>query len=79
MKVVEIIREFNGADPFAPYEIHMAGGTRFRVPHPDFVSISPRDSMVVVFDLKDRLHHLNVMLIERVVAAGSVRKRRRAA
>ena len=42
--VIESIREFNRTVPFVPYEIRMASGEHFRVPHPDFVSISPRGS-----------------------------------
>ena len=63
--VVESIREFNRAVPFKPYEIQMASGERYPVPHPDFVSISPRGSFVIIIDSKDRPHHLNAMLIER--------------
>ena len=63
--VIQSIREFNGTVPFVPYEIHMASGERFRVPHPDFISISPRGSFVVVIDAQERPHHLNALLIER--------------
>jgi len=63
--VIESIREFNRAIPFKPYELRMAGGERFKVPHPDFISISPKGSFVVVIDSKDRPHHLNAILIER--------------
>ncbi|HYV27692.1 MAG TPA: hypothetical protein VFA77_09180 [Candidatus Eisenbacteria bacterium] len=63
--VIESIREFNRAVPFIPYEIHTASGERYSVPHPDFISISPRGSFVVVIDAKDRPHHLNALLIER--------------
>jgi hypothetical protein len=63
--VIESIREFNRAVPFVPYEIHTASGERYTVPHPDFISISPRGSFVVVIDAKDRPHHLNALLIER--------------
>jgi hypothetical protein len=64
--VIESIREFNRAVPFGPYEIHTASGERYVVPHPDFVSISPRGSFVIVIDAKERPHHLNAILIERV-------------
>jgi len=62
---IESIRQFNHAVPFVPYEIHMASGERYDVPHPDFISISPRGSFVVVIDAKERPHHLNALLIER--------------
>jgi hypothetical protein len=63
--VIESIREFNRAVPFKPYEIQMASGQRYEVPHPDFVSISRRGSFIVLIDEKDRPHHLSVLLIER--------------
>jgi hypothetical protein len=64
--VIESIREFNRSVPFVPYEVRMNGGETYRVPHPDFISISPRGSFVVIIDKRDRPHHLNALLIERV-------------
>ena len=64
--VIESIRELNRAVPFRAYEIKTAGGEHYVIPHPDFISISPRGSFVVVIDNKDRPHHLNAILIERV-------------
>ena len=68
--VIESIREFNRAVSFAPYEIRMNGGERHVVPHPDFISVSPRGSFAVVIDKQDRPHHLNGLLIERVSLLG---------
>jgi len=74
--VIESIRQFNRAVPFLPYKIHMASGERYDVPRPDFISISPRGSFVVVIDAKDRPHHLNALLIERAsLLNGPARKR----
>jgi hypothetical protein len=64
--VIESIREFNRSVPFVPYEVRMNGGETYRVPHPDFISISPRGSFIVIIDKRDRPHHLNALLIERV-------------
>ena len=64
--VIESIREFNRAVPFVPYQVRMNGGETYVVPHPDFISISPRGSFVVIIDKNDRPHHLNALLIERV-------------
>jgi hypothetical protein len=63
--VIASIREFNRSVPFVPYEIHTASGERYSVPHPDFISISPKGSFVVVIDAQERPHHLNALLIER--------------
>jgi hypothetical protein len=74
--VITSIREFNRTVPFVPYEIHTAGGERFKVPHPDFISISPRGSFVVVIDAQERPHHLNSLLIERASLLNGSRGRR---
>ena len=47
------------------YRIRTVSGERYTVPHPDFISISPRGSFVVIIDAKDRPHHLSAILIER--------------
>jgi len=60
------MREFNRAVPFRPYEIRMVSGESYRVPHPDFVSIGPRGSLVVFIDANDWPHHLSSLLIESV-------------
>ncbi len=64
--VIESIRAFNRAVPFTPYEVDMSGGETYVVPHPDFISVSPRGTFVVIIDQRDRPHHLNALLIERV-------------
>jgi hypothetical protein len=64
--VIQSIREFNRAVPFEPYEIRMVSGERHSVPHPDFISVAPRGSFVVLIDAKERPHHLSTLLIESV-------------
>ena len=63
--VIKSIREFNHTVPFVPYEIHMASGETYEVQHPDFISISPRGSYVIIIDAEERPHHLNALLIDR--------------
>ena len=64
--LIDAIREYNQASPFVPYEIRTNGGKRLRVPHPDFVFISPRGSWVMVTDLDERPRHISSILIEEV-------------
>jgi hypothetical protein len=64
--VLASIREFNRAVPFKPYEIRMMSGESFDVPHPDFISISPKGSFVVFIDKDECPHHLSSLLIESV-------------
>jgi hypothetical protein len=44
----------------------MASGQCYEVPHPDFISISPRGSFVVLFDANEHPYHLSTLLVERV-------------
>jgi hypothetical protein len=62
--VLASIRKFNNAVPFKPYEIRMASGEKYKVPHPDFVHISPKGSFVLFIDAEDCPHHLSTLLIE---------------
>jgi hypothetical protein len=73
--VVESIREFNRAVPFKPYEIQMASGQSYKVPHPDFISISPKGSFVIVFDANEHPYHLSSFLMERVSLLKGRRRR----
>lgn len=71
--VVEPIREFLKAVPFHPFELHLTDGRKFRVPHPDFVTVSPKGSTVIVFDENEHPHHISSLLI---VSANPARNRR---
>ncbi|PYK73848.1 MAG: hypothetical protein DME42_06020 [Verrucomicrobia bacterium] len=74
--VIQSIREFNRTVPFVPYEIHTASGERYEVPQPDFISISPKGSFVVIIDAKERPHHLNALLIERASLLNGQKRRK---
>jgi hypothetical protein len=74
--VIDSIREFNRSVPFTPYEIQTVSGDCYRVPHPDFISISPKGSFVVVIDAKERPHHLSSLLIERASLLNSHGRRK---
>ena len=76
--VIGSIREFNRAVPFVPYEVRMNGGESYAVPHPDFISVSPRGTFVVIIDQQDRPQHLSALLIERVSPLPAQRGRRAA-
>jgi len=62
--IVEALRTLNHAVPFKPYVIRMASGEKYNVQHPDFISVSPRGSMIVLFDEEERLHMLSPLLME---------------
>jgi len=69
---IEAIREFNRAVPFRPYEIRTNGGERLRVPHPDFILVSPKGAWIIVTDEQEHPRHISSILIEEVAP---IRKR----
>jgi hypothetical protein len=71
--LIDAIRDYNHAVPFKPYEIRTNGGKRLRVPHPDFIMVSPKGTWVIVTDEKERPRHISTLLIEEVTP---LRKRR---
>ena len=64
--LIEAIREFNRAVPFQPYEIRTNGGERLRVPHPDFIFVSPKGTWIIVTDEHEHPRHISSILIEEV-------------
>ncbi len=80
--ILDALRNLNQAVPFKPYVIRMASGERYMVGHPDFISISPRGSQVVLFDEAERMHMLSPLLMEAATPGngnGSHRGRRKRA
>ena len=73
--VIDVIRELNHATPFRPYEVRMTSGERYRVPHPDFVFVSPMGSYVIIVDANEGPHHLDTFLIEEAVPLHRRRRR----
>ena len=57
------IRDLMHAVPFKPFKIHLPGAKIIRVPHSDFISISPSGRIVVVHGPKDEVYTLDVFLI----------------
>lgn len=47
------LRTVMHADPFVPFRIHMAGGKSLRVPHRDFMVLSPTGRIAMVFNEED--------------------------
>ena len=76
--VISSIRELNHAVPFKPYKLKMVSGESCIVPHPDFVSVSPKGSLVIFIDADDCPHHLSSLLIESVSPHRQLRARKSA-
>jgi hypothetical protein len=79
MGMADSIRTLNMAVPFVPYLIEMVGGAKYRVPHADFISVSPGGNWVIFYDAQDHMRLLNPILIERVTPRPAVRRRGRRA
>ncbi|MEO6785647.1 MAG: hypothetical protein ABI318_05890 [Chthoniobacteraceae bacterium] len=65
------LREFLHAVPFKPFKIHLPSGEKIRVPHPDFVSVSPSGRIANVFGPKDETYSLDIFLITALEAESS--------
>ncbi len=57
----EVIR----AQPFRPFAIVAADGARIRVGHPEWIAVRGERS-AAVFDQDERLHIIDVMLVQRL-------------
>ena len=57
------IRELWHAVPFKPFKIHLPGSKKIRVPHPDFITVSPSGRTAIVFGPKDETYTVDVFLI----------------
>ena len=75
--LIEVIREFNRAVPFKPYEIRTNRGERLRVPNPDFSYVAPRGTWVIVTDARDYPRHISSILIEEIAPLRSRPARKR--
>ena len=76
--VIESIRKFNRAVPFVPYEIRTVSGESYEVAHPDFITVSPKGSYVIVIDAKDPReapNHISAVLIERATLLNHQKRR----
>ncbi len=60
------MRQMWKAVPFRPFVIQMNDGRKFNVPHPDFLSISPKGTEVLVYDRNEASHFISPLLIASV-------------
>jgi hypothetical protein len=55
--------------PFVPSRIHLSNGATFDIPHPDFVSVGPRTTAVLVGESHQIIKNLHVNYVEPLVPA----------
>ena len=66
---VQQLRAAHKAVPFQPFTVHMADGRSFRVPHPDFLSMSPGGRTVIVYEENDEFSILDLLLMSEISTA----------
>lgn len=59
----EQLRQTHEANPFRPFAIHLADARSFRVPHRDYLSISPAGRTVIVYGPGEAFDILDIMLV----------------
>lgn len=59
---VEQLRAAREANPFRPFTLHMADGRAFRVPHRDYLSLSPGGRTVIVYQSDEAFSILDLFL-----------------
>lgn len=59
----EEIRKAQKAEPFKPYALRMADGREYKVPHPEFLVMTPDGRTVIVVSPDNSVTILDGMLI----------------
>jgi len=70
----EQLRQTREAMPFRPFVIHLADGRSFRVPHRDYMSISPAGRTVIVYGAGEAFDVLDIMLVTGLAVEDGVPK-----
>ncbi|MEA2710140.1 MAG: hypothetical protein QOF78_2741 [Phycisphaerales bacterium] len=52
------LRKLMHAQPFAKFRIKTTDGDTFTIEHPDFVMISPRGDMAIIYAREEEGHHV---------------------
>jgi hypothetical protein len=60
---IEQMRITREANPFLPFTVRLADGRSFRVPHRDYLSISPSNRIVVIYQADGSANVLDVLLV----------------
>jgi hypothetical protein len=60
---VDHLRKTLQASPFQPFNVRMANGRIFHVPHPDFLSIFPSGRLATVYDTPNTASIVDLLLM----------------
>ena len=72
---IQQLRAAHHAAPFRPYNVHMANGRAFPIPHPDFLSMSPTGRTVIIYQENDDLSILDLLLMTEIEMTQSIGSR----
>jgi len=71
----EQLRSTRDAIPFLPFSLHLADGRSFRVPHRDYLLISPHGRIAFVFRTENEAFNIvDVMLITDLSVDGAAQQ-----
>ena len=71
MNIVDQLASLLESSPFHPFTIHVAGGRKHRIEHPDFAGFSPRRKTLIVWTPADTAIFVNPTLISEVEEHGA--------
>jgi hypothetical protein len=63
---VEQLKNVHQAQPFQPFTFHMCDGRSLHVPHPEFLSHSPSDRTVIVYQDGDNFSVVDLLLVNQL-------------
>jgi len=70
------LKEYWHRSPFVPFEIVVPGRKKIRVPHPDFLSISPNGRIAHVWKTADSGASLDIFLITAIETSSRFKQKR---
>ena len=66
----EQLRTARESNPFRPFTIHMADGRSLRVPHRDYLSLSPGGRTVIVYQADEAFSIIDLLLVTELAIEG---------
>jgi hypothetical protein len=66
LMTIQQLRAAHRSAPFRPFNIHMADGRAFQVPHPDFLSMSPTGRTVIIYQENEEFSILDLLLMTEI-------------
>lgn len=63
---IQQLRAAHKATPFRPFNVHMADGRHFNVPHPDFLFMSPSGRTVIICQEGEEFSILDLLLMTEI-------------